>query len=155
METLDKMRKGLKAMEEIELPMDAAFYDRLHDKIMAKVEHAEMAPKENLSGPKKFLKNQLTKQWRSWVYPTGSTLALAVVGTLLTMQFSSTKTLSVQALNQNTEKVISAALESPDAISQSLLVSQTEADFFVDVASQSFENLSIAQFNKIMGDVQR
>lgn len=151
METLDKMRKGLKAMEEMELPMDPAFYDKLHDKIMARIEHVEMAPKQRLSGPKKFLKTQ----WRSWVYPTGSTLALAVVGTLLTMQFSSSKLHSIQALNQKSEKVISAALESPDAISQSLLISQTEADFFVDVASQSFENLNIAQFNKIMGDIQR
>lgn len=157
MDTLDKMRKGLKAMEEkIELPMDAAFYDKLHDKIMARVESAEMAPKARLDGTKRFLKGH----WRSWVYPTGSTLALAIVGTLLTMQFSSSGSLNgqgprIQALNQTNEKVVSAALESPNAISQTLLSSQTEADFFVDVASLSFENLNIAQFNKIMGEVRR
>lgn len=156
MDTLDKTRKSLKkAGENIELPMDAAFFDNLHDKIMARVAETEIEakpPATVLGAPKKFLK----KQWKSWLYPAGSTMALALVGTMLTMQFSQTLNSSIASkpLSPQSEKVVSAALESPDAISQTLLSSQTEADFFVDVASQSFENLNIAQFNKIMGEIQ-
>ena len=44
------------------------------------------------------------------------------------------------------------ALNSPDSVAQTLIVSQSEADFFVDVANESFENLTVAKFNKLMGE---
>ncbi|MNY67202.1 hypothetical protein D3C86_2047440 [compost metagenome] len=50
------------------------------------------------------------------------------------------------------ERIVAEALQSPEDFSQTLISTQTEADFFVDVASESFENLSVAKFNKLMGD---
>ncbi|MNS83359.1 hypothetical protein D3C72_1171440 [compost metagenome] len=50
------------------------------------------------------------------------------------------------------ERIVEAALNSPDAMAQTLISSQSEADFFVDVANESFENLTVAKFNKLMGD---
>ena len=151
--TLDKMRKGLQALEEMELPMDPAFFDKMHDKIMAKVEEAVIEPAPMMLAPRRFLR----AHWRGWLYPAGGTMALALAMTLVAMQAAklSSKHVSVAKLNNSGEKVVAAVLTSPDTIAQTLISSESESDFFVDVASQSFENLNISQFNKIMGEDRR
>lgn len=151
--TLDKMRKGLQALEEMEIPMDPAFFDKMHDKIMEKIEDSVIEPAPALMAPRRFLR----AHWRGWLYPTGGTMALALAMTLVAMQFAKTNSGHVLTakLNNSGEKVVAAALASPDTIAQTLLSSESEADFFVDVASQSFENLNISQFNKIMGEDRR
>ncbi len=67
METTLKMRKNLKAQDTLDLPMDPAFYDKLHEKIMSKVDETIMLPKPFLETPRRLLK----MHWREWIYPVG------------------------------------------------------------------------------------
>lgn len=81
-------------------------------------------------------------------------MILVFTVTLITSQFAkldSSRAISTK-LNQSGEQVVAAVMDFPDSIAQTVISSQAEADFFVDVASHSIENLSVSQFNKIMGE---
>lgn len=150
--TLDKMRKGLKAAEDIELPMDPEFFDKLHNKIMAQVNETVIEPTSTLQRPKRFIR----AHWREWVFPAGTTLAMVFAVNFVLSQMSKLDSGRVESakLNLSGEQVVAAALDSPDSIAQTVISSQAESDFFVDVASHSIENLSVSQFNKIMGETR-
>jgi len=57
------------SLEEVLLPINPAYYDRLHDKIMARIEETEM---ETPARPvaKVFEKSSrlLRDHWRGWLY---------------------------------------------------------------------------------------
>ena len=61
----------------------------------------------------------------------------------------------VGLLSDGHERIVAEALLSPDDLSQTLISTQSDSDFFMDVAGESFENLSVAKFNKIMGESGR
>lgn len=147
---LDKVRNGLKAQNEIELPINEDFFDRLHDKIMFEVEQTEIAPTPFLMTPR----NLLSAHWRGWVYPAGAIMSVAAMIAILMPQVSKVNQglQRVGLLSDGRERIVAEALLSPEDLSKTLISSQTESDFFVDVASESSENLSIAKLQKIMGD---
>ncbi|WP_374077905.1 hypothetical protein [Bdellovibrio bacteriovorus] len=153
MDRMDKMRKGLKATDELELPMNEDFFDRLHDKIMAEVEQTEIAPAPLLMKPR----NVLRAHWRGWLYPAGGMMSLFLFSALLLGQVSKVNQSMqrVGLLSDGHERIVAQALLSPEDLSQTLISTQSESDFFMDVASESFENLSVAKFNKIMGESGR
>jgi hypothetical protein len=41
------LKKRLRRWDDIEVPMDGEFFERLHDKIMCKIEDTEMQPPPN------------------------------------------------------------------------------------------------------------
>lgn len=147
---LDKVRKGLKATDDLELPMNDEFFDRLHDKIMAEINTTEMAPAPVLMTPR----NLLRSHWRGWLYPAGGVTSLLFLVSLLMPQVSKVNQSMqrVGLLSDGHERIVAEALLSPEDLSQTLISTQSEADFFMDVARESFENLSVAKFNKIMGE---
>ncbi|MFM6929308.1 MAG: hypothetical protein ACKOX6_12650 [Bdellovibrio sp.] len=147
---LDKVRKGLKAQNEIELPMNEDFFDRLHDKIMLEVEQTEIVPVPFLMTPRSILR----AHWRGWVYPTGAIMSVAAMIAILMPQVSKVNQglQRVGLLSDGRERIVAEALLSPEDLSKTLISSQTDSDFFVDVASESSENLTIAKLQKIMGD---
>ncbi|MGE5087121.1 MAG: hypothetical protein ACM3MG_12520 [Bacillota bacterium] len=147
---LNKVRKGLKAQEELELPLNADFFDRLHDKIMSEVEQTEIAPAPFLMTPR----NMFRAHWRGWVYPTGALMSVAAMVAVLMPQVSKVNEglQRVGLLSDGRERIVAEALLSPEDLSKTLISSQTDSDFFVDVASESSENLTIAKLQKIMGD---
>ncbi len=150
---LDKVRKKIKAADDFEMSMSDDFFDQLHDKIMAKVEEAEMAPPPVLMTPR----NLLRSHWRGWLYPVGGLMSLMLMSSLLMTQVSKVNQ-SIQRvglLSDGHERIVAEALLAPEDLSQTLISTQSESDFFVDVASESFENLSVAKFNKIMGESVR
>ncbi|WP_413613148.1 hypothetical protein [Bdellovibrio sp. HCB-110] len=153
MDRMDKVRKGLKATDELELPMNEDFFDRLHDKIMAEVEQTEIAPAPLLMKPR----NVLRAHWRGWLYPAGGMMSLFLFSALLLGQVSKVNQSMqrVGLLSDGHERIVAQALLSPEDLSQTLISTQSESDFFMDVASESFENLSVAKFNKIMGESGR
>lgn len=57
-------------LEEVQLPNNQAYYDRLHDKIMARIEDAEMetparpAARSYEQSTSKLLRDH----WRGWLY---------------------------------------------------------------------------------------
>lgn len=148
-----KMRKGLKAHDETELPMNEDFFDRLHDKIMAEVEKVEIAPPPRLMTPRNLLRSHL----KGWLYPTGGLMSLFLFSFMLMSQVSKVNQSMVRVglLSDGHERIVAEALLSPDDLSQTLISTQSDSDFFMDVAGESFENLTVAKFNKIMGESGR
>ena len=156
-ERLDTVRKSLKNADELEykMPMNEDFFDRLHDKIMAEVEKTEIAP-----APSPLVihsRNMLRAHWRSWLYPAAGITSLLLIAGLLVPQLSGVSESMQRAglYSDGHERIIERALLNPEELSQTFITSQSEADFFMDVASESFENLSVAKFNKIMGESTR
>nr|BFD58521.1 hypothetical protein CKG001_06280 [Bdellovibrio sp. CKG001]BFD61949.1 hypothetical protein BdHM001_06300 [Bdellovibrio sp. HM001]BFD65786.1 hypothetical protein HAGR004_08080 [Bdellovibrio sp. HAGR004] len=153
MDRMDKVRKGLKSADDLELPMNDDFFDRLHDKIMAEVEQTVIQPTPVLMTPR----NLLRSHWRGWLYPVSGVASLFVLASLLIPQVSKVNQTMTRAglLSDGHERIVSEALLSPEEISQTLISTQSESDFFMDVARESFENLSVDKFNKIMGESGR
>lgn len=151
--SLDKLRKDLKSRDALELPMNDDFFERLHGKIMAEVEKTEMAPASVLMTPR----NLLRSHWRGWLYPAGGVISLFLFTSLLMTQVSKVNQSMrrVGLLSDGRERIVAEALLSPGDLSQTFISTQSESDFFMDVASESFENLSEANFNKMMGEGQR
>lgn len=150
---LDKVRKKMKAMDDFEMAMSDDFFDSLHDKIMAKVEEAEMAPPPVLMTPR----NMLRAHWRGWLYPVGGLMSLFLMSFMMIGQVSKVNQgmQRVGLLSDGHERIVAEALLAPEDVSQTLISTQSESDFFVDVANESFETLSVAKFNKIMGESVR
>ncbi|MGZ3768353.1 MAG: hypothetical protein ACXVCP_03760 [Bdellovibrio sp.] len=140
----------LKKLDDIELPMDDAFFDRLHDKIMAEVDKTEIAPTPVFMKSRKLLRSH----WRGWLYSIGGVSSVLVLGSLLMSQFSHiNETMQrVGLFSDGHERIVAEALLSPEQLNQTLISTQNESDFFMDVASESFENLSVAKLNKIMNE---
>ncbi|KYG69549.1 hypothetical protein AZI87_10255 [Bdellovibrio bacteriovorus] len=153
MDRLDKVRKGLKKADDLELPMNEDFFNRLHDKIMAEVEETAIAPAPVLMTPR----NLLRSHWRGWLYPAGGVTSLFILASLLLTQVSKVNQSMqrVGLLSDGHERIVAEALLSPEDLSQTLISTQSESDFYMDVARESFENLSGSKFNKIMGESGR
>lgn len=150
MDSFDKVRRGLKNNDDLELPMSEDFFDKLHDKIMIEVERTEVAPPPMLMKQKSYLRSH----WKGWLYSATSVASVAAVAIVLSSQFTKVnETMQrVGLYSDGRERIVEMALNSPDSVAQTLIVSQSEADFFVDVANESFENLTVAKFNKLMGE---
>lgn len=147
---LDKMRQGLKASDNTELPMNEDFFEKLHDKIMAEVEKTEIAPGPVLMTSRRLLRSH----WRGWLYPAGGIVSVVFFAVLLMSPVSKVNQ-SLQRVglfSDGTERIAAEALRSPEDLTQTLISLQNESDFFMDVARESFENLSADKINKIMGE---
>jgi hypothetical protein len=149
----DKVRKGLKAADDFEMQMSEDFFDRLHDKIMAEVEQTEIKPQPMLMTPR----NMLRAHWRGWLYPMAGVASVFVFTSMLLGQVSKVNQSMqrVGLLSDGHERIVAEALLDPADISQTLISSQNESDFFVDVAAESFENLSVSKVNQLMGEGRR
>lgn len=151
---LEKFRKKIKTADKIkDLPLDDSFFDKLHDKIMAGVEDTEMAPAPVLMMPRSILR----RHWRGWLYPMGGLMTLLMVSSFL-LGYAGKINQSMQRvglLSDGRERIVAEALKASDELPNNLLSMQSEADFFVDVASESFETLPVANFNKIKGESVR
>lgn len=69
------LMKTLEADREIDLPMESAYYDRMHDKIMAQIEKTPMRPSPWYEKPSRVLMGP----WKSWQKPGRGFIALAMV----------------------------------------------------------------------------
>lgn len=148
-QNLNDLLGKLEKEESIDLPMDEAFYERLHDKIMTAVEQTEVKPKTRWEKPRKLLQ----AHWRGWLYTSGSLMTLVLVAILVAQQQGNVVSKShIAQVAKNEEQILSKALESPDAFSQTLISHQSSSDFLVDVADRSFDDLSEVRFKKIMGE---
>lgn len=142
-ERLDKVRKGLRASDDLELPMSDDFFDKLHDKIMAEVEKTDIAPIP-----------LFRTRWREWANPVGGVLSLFLL-TFIALNQTDKFNQSMERAglaSDGRERIVSEALLSPDDLSQTLITTQNESDFFIDVAGESFENLTVSKINQIMGE---
>lgn len=150
---LDKVKQELKMRDDLELRLDDAYFDRLHAKIMMEVDKTVMAPAPVLMTPR----NLLRSHWRGWLYPTGGILSLFLMSSVLITQVSKVNH-SLQRVglySDGRERIVQEALLSPEDLSQTLISTQSESDFLIDLAGESFENLSVAKLKQVMGESTR
>lgn len=157
---MQKVRRGLKdqdLMKDFDLKFDDAFFDRLHDKVMAKIEETEIAP-----APKPMIsyltRHRVYQYWKDWSYPMGGIAAVFVLTFALLPQMQKINESMTRAglVTDGTERIIQQALGAPEEISQTFISTQSEADFFIDVARESFENLPSNKIEKlILGESRR
>lgn len=145
------LAKKVKQTGDIEIPMDADFYDRLHDKIMAAVEETDIKPVTKLEKTQRVFK----RHWRSVSQVTLAILILVGVN-LVTGQFVGqiwTESHTVKFV-QNEKQIVSQAVASPEEFSATVLSSQNQNDFILDVASQNLEQISPAQLVSMINEAQ-
>lgn len=149
----EKIRKGLKKADDFEMQLNDDFFDKLHDKIMAEVDKTEVSPPPMLMTPR----NLLRAHWRGWLYPLGGVASLFVFTSMLLGQVSKVNQSMqrVGLISDGHERIVAEALLDPTDLSQTLISTQSESDFFVDVATESIETLSVSKFNQIMGEGRR
>ena len=149
---LNQIKRKLRS-NDTQLMLDDAFFERLHDKIMTEVSKTEVKEVTLWHKSRSLLK----AHWKDWSYPAGGLLALLALVMLLTPQMSKINETMMRAglYSDGNERIIQEALLDPSVLSQTLIISQTETDFFMDVAKDSFENFSIERINKIMGEARK
>lgn len=59
-----EIKKLLLQYDEVDLPMDAQFYDQLHDKILARVDDASLDTANRIHR----MRSTLQAHWKSWFY---------------------------------------------------------------------------------------
>jgi anti-sigma factor RsiW len=121
------------------MPADDVFFEALHDKIMMSVEETVIQPAPRMA-------KRMKKMMKRLVISSGGMAALAVL------------VLSVGALSDSAgqkaetaiqPEILQAAAQNPDESFQVLGV-QSQDDFLVDVASSSFDDLSIQQLEGLL-----
>lgn len=131
---------ALKTADDVELPMDEAFYERLHDKIMARVDETEI---KRLPSWTTFIarpKNYLRSHWKGWLGSGMSMVAVGYVGLQMTTLASSVIPEShTYKVVQNERAFLQNALGSPESFSNSLISHQSQGDFISEVAGQLSE----------------
>lgn len=146
--SMTELMAAIEADRDIELPMDPAFYDRLHDKIMAGI--AQKAPKQ-VTWQARSIRYAQTHA-RSFLAFVGCVSGLAMAAHMGATSLSAGLSKSHASIAARQEdRLLFAALGSPEEMSKTLLLSQGESEFFVDAAGASFENLSTEKFNRILG----
>ncbi|MBX2988731.1 MAG: hypothetical protein KF802_12620 [Bdellovibrionaceae bacterium] len=65
---LIQWHKTLRSEGDVEIPMDPAYYEALHDRIMSAVAKTEMKPEPWYARPGRLLR----APWRSWFVPAPS-----------------------------------------------------------------------------------
>lgn len=65
-----ELKKLLRKYDDVELPMDGKFYDRMHNSIMMRIDDIDSrAPKRGSR-----MKESLQAHWKSWFNTTNSSL---------------------------------------------------------------------------------
>src|SRR5690606_29905846 len=117
------------------LPMDAEFYDRLHDKIMASIEQT------TIHKPSIWEKRRerLRAHWKSWTVSGGSLLLVLFAATQSPIWVDSVveNSHTVQVV-RNEEEFNFESSAAPEEFAETLITYQSHSDFFVDVAERSF-----------------
>lgn len=125
---------------EPERPMDEAYFDSLHDKIMARVAQTEIEPPVTFNTQVLVL----SRYWRKYSRPVArATMSLAFVmfgiGYLVTQLSQETPLIERQSI------LVKESVHRVDEFSASVLSPQSELDFMSDVAAHS-QRLDVEDF---------
>lgn len=142
------MQSELKKAGKIQMDLDDAFFEKMHDRIMSEVEKKTMEPPPGRV--EKFKKYMRSKPWGQTLLSHESFAVLILICglTYQTAQgFIYNKWMSYQTREEN---LLAAALESPD-LSYSLTETRPQHDFFVDVANHSMNDFEYGHLKKLLG----
>lgn len=127
-------------VEKPEYPGDDAYFDSLHDKIMAKVAETEIEP------PVPFNTEVLvlSRYWRKYSRPVArATMSLAFV--LIGFGYLITQLTQESPLIERQSVLVKESVHRVDEFSASVLSPQSEMDFMNDVAAHS-QRLDVEDF---------
>ena len=126
-------KEKIKELDSLELNLDEAFFDSLHDKIMSQVAQTPMAP------PERFV--QLRKKSKT----------IAIGFSILSLVIAFSPSSSQNAKLSISDPVTTQALSNLDDLSNSVLLHQDSSDFFVDVAQENLNHLEIQRLESLVG----
>lgn len=146
---IEQMRKSLQNMDDKDFEVSEDLLNSLHDKIMQKVAETEMEAPKMWDKPKRYLR----AHYRGWLY-TGATMAacFALVATMNQYGVFQPGKTSMSDLDPKSKAIALAAQISPEEFSKTVLGDGLESQFFVDAATESFENLNMSQVKTLMGN---
>jgi len=122
--------------DDLKVPDDEDdFFNRLHDKIMAGVE---------MTTPKKDDRTIWQKHRRILRCVSAAAMAFAVL--LVGME-----TQQVKLTQDSTDQVLSDAVSRSPDLQSTVLVYENKDDFFVDLAQESLDHLSVDRLQGLMG----
>lgn len=144
----EKTRRLIRDLDDMDFDVSNDLLEGLHDRIMSQIEKTEIEPPARVAKVRSHLKSH----WRSWLY-SGSTMgmlaaALTFGGVQVAQWLGPHEALA--NLDQVSQELVIEAAISPDDFSNTILTNVSTNDFFVDVALQSHENLSISEVNEIL-----
>lgn len=147
-----QMRRTLKQSGETKTPLDDAYFERLHDRIMSQIEVTKVEPVSRLDSILNWSMSVFKHHAWSFLQLT-SAAALFVIFCGKSTDFvqnvwSSSRT--VQRA-QNDKKIVKVALQSPEDLSASFISFQKNDDFLMEVAANAMNDLSHDQFREFIG----
>ena len=144
-----ELKRVLKRNDEVEPPMDDAFYERLHDKVMRAIDQTEIERPSVWQKPRR----KLLEHWKNWVVSGGSVIMILIASMQApTVAKTFLNDSHVVQVVKNEDAFNAQTTEAPEVFSESLIVYQNQSDFFVDVAERSFHDLSKEHIREIMGE---
>jgi hypothetical protein len=130
--------KKMRAEDPVELPMDDAFFDKLHDKIMSGVEKTEIKPQSKWSKTWVFLErstlNQRSKLKKA-VKLSVFAFSLLMGVSLMNDTLNSIQNRSFASADLNTSVILDEAQKHPLEWQQMVANYQNENDFYADILS--------------------
>jgi hypothetical protein len=151
-----KIHRDLKNSGRLETPVDEAYYDRLHDQIMLKIDSTEIQP---VSPIRSFLSRSFYNFKQQRWPGLRTSLQLGVAASALVIfslksadlfqnLWSSSRTVQ---LVQNNRDILSTALDSPEDLSATFISFQNNEDFLMEVASHVVSQLPNNQLQEFVG----
>lgn len=141
------IKSKLRESGKIEFDMDDDFFERMHDRIMAKVESTQMAPPPRAVDKMKTY--VMSKPWRQILL---SREIFAIFLLVFGMTYRTTShSIYDQWMRYQTreENLLAQALESPDLLHK-LTDARPQSDFFVDVANHSMNDFDYDQLKRAL-----
>jgi|GEM_PF-5547913 len=126
--------RKLKAEDVIALPMEAAFFDNLHNKIMSSVAKTELKPVSRWTKTRVFLERKtiVPRAQMRKVVKLGITAATLAVGLGLSLN----QKINFAQKDLNKSMIVSEAKKNPAQWSELVVNYQNENDFYADILSQ-------------------
>jgi hypothetical protein len=135
LEGFKEAKQLLKDSDDVYLPGDD-FFDRLHSKIMTGVE-------------KTSVQKETRPFWQRHRRLLKNMTAAAMLGAVL---LAGLNTQQVKVRGDGTDQVLSDAVSRSPDIHETVLVYQNQDDFFVDLAQESLDHLSVDNVQELVGN---
>ena len=144
--------KKMRAEDAVELPMDDAFFDKLHNKIMSAVDKTEVKPQSKWSKTWVFLERSTVNprsKLKKAVKLSITAFSLFVGVSLLNATLSQYQISAYAVEDVNKSSILNEAQKNPLEWQQLVATYQNENDFYADILSQR-DSETIVEIDKVI-----